>query len=285
MNTTTKPNTKHDALERIRAGVQDLLSSEGWRKALAFKRRFTRYSLLNTLLIQSQQPEATMVAGYKKWIELGRQVQKGESSIKILAPITRRDAASDEQRVIGFRFASVFDVSQTDGEPIPDLMRPQHLQGDSDRIRDLTQRLEAYAQRSGVTLDSADHLGGANGTYNPSSRTITLLNSLPPLQRLKTLAHELAHHELQHDTNGDTRARAIAELEAESAAYLLLSEHDLDTGDYSFAYLAHWNPTGEELDDLIKAGDRAARMIRDLNAALNPANNTPAPASNYPLAA
>jgi len=70
-------------------------------------------------------------------------------------------------------------------------------------------------------------------------------------------------------------ARAVAELEAESAAYLLLSEHELDASDYAFAYLAHWNPTGEDLDDLIKAGDRAARMVRDLSAAITPAEPVP----------
>lgn len=120
---SSKPNrTQRDkpnpALERLHAGVTELLDSEAWQAALKFKTKFHSYSFNNALLIYLQRPDATLVAGYRRWQELGRQVRKGETSLAVLAPIMRRGeevAGEKETQVVGFRSARVFDVSQTDG--------------------------------------------------------------------------------------------------------------------------------------------------------------------------
>ena len=107
----TKPNP---AVERLHTGVTELLDSQRWQEALKFKASFHHYSFNNALLIYLQRPDATLVAGYKRWQELGRQVRKGETSIAILAPIVRRTEGEVEgkrvQQVVGFRSARVFDV-------------------------------------------------------------------------------------------------------------------------------------------------------------------------------
>src|SRR5690625_4915918 len=115
--TDTKP-THQAALERLQTAVFDLLTSDGWIKALRFRAQFHSYSFFNSLLILSQLPTATLVSGYRKWKEMGRQVRKGERGIRILAPMLRKDPDDEERKVLtGFREVSVFDVSQTDGEP------------------------------------------------------------------------------------------------------------------------------------------------------------------------
>ena len=276
--TPTTRTTKDDALEMIRAGVANLLTSDGWKEALAFRQKFHHYSLFNGLLIRSQRPQATLVAGYRAWLERGRQVQKGEVGIRILSPMTRRDADTDEQRVIGFRFVSVFDVEQTKGDPIPDTVRPQLLSGDSDEIQALTQRLEVHLRERGVSVERADDLHGANGTFTPGENAIRVLGSLPPMQALKTLAHEAAHFELGHTGSVDVSARAFGELEAETTAYLVLHEFGLDASEYTFAYLAHWT-LDQDLDAVIKAGDRAVRVAKRLCDAIRPVAPEEAPAT------
>ncbi len=276
-------SSKDDALDMIRTGVQDLLTSEGWKEALAFRQRFHRYSLFNTLLIRSQRPAASYVAGYRAWLELGRQVQKGEKGIRILAPITKRDKDTDDQRIVGFRFVSVFDIDQTKGEPAPELARPQVLSGDSDEIQALTRRLETYLRERDVSVSYVYDLGGANGTFTPSENSIRVLHELPPLQALKTLAHEAAHYELEHTSTADEHRRSFGELEAETTAFLILNEFGLDASGYSFAYLAHWS-IDEDLDDLIKAGDRAARVATRLSEAIRPPQTTPDAEAVLPLA-
>lgn len=269
--TPTQRSSKDDALDLIRAGVQDLLTSDGWKAALAFRQTFHQYSLFNALLIRSQRPEATLVAGYKRWLQHGRQVQRGERSIKILAPITRKDKTTDETRVVGFRFVSVFDVEQTKGDPLPDQHAPVILSGDSDAITDLTTRLTTHLQNDGVQVDTSEHLGGANGTYTPNDQRIHILANLPPLQALKTLAHEAAHHYLQHTPTLDLRERAFRELEAETTAFLVLHAFGLDSSSYTFPYLAHWS-LSDDLDDIIRAGDRASRVATQLTTAITPSD-------------
>src|SRR4029079_7796016 len=118
--------------------VERLRTTDGWQRWLAFAGRFTTYSLRNQLLVQMQRPNATRVAGYKAWKALGRQVNKGERGIAILAPRTRlvEDEAGDRKRVVsGFHVVRVFDVSQTSGPPLPELTMPA-VTGSNERIFD-----------------------------------------------------------------------------------------------------------------------------------------------------
>ena len=183
-----KPNP---ALERLNAGVTELLDSQTWRDALKFKAKFHSYSFNNALLIYLQRPDATLVAGYRRWQELGRQVRKGETSLAILAPIvckvTEKDNCEEERRVVGFRSARVFDVLQTDGDPLPELPSPTVLEADTETIREVLARAEAFAASIGLPVCYKELRAGVFGSFSVTKRTITVRADLPPLQTLKTL--------------------------------------------------------------------------------------------------
>lgn len=255
---------KQAALDRLQEGVANLMSSAGWQAALTFRNQFHSYSFLNSLLILAQRPDATLVCGYRKWQQLGRQVRKGESGIRILAPLLRKDEHDPDKKVlIGFKEVRVFDIRQTDGDPIPTPPKPTILHGDNARIQTAITALEGACSQWGIRLDrNLDH-PRALGVYRHADRSISLRAGLPKLQELKTLVHELAHA-LLHDPSSDRR---LAELEAESAAYLTLDQLGLDTSAYSFAYLASWT---DDLERLITAGDNASKAANQLLDQLQP---------------
>ena len=267
--TERKPNR---ALELLAANVERIQSTDQWKAALEVRARFHKYSFNNCMLIAIQAPEARLVAGYRKWQEMGRQVRKGEKSIAILAPMVKKvelDDGTEERRVIGFRAASVFDVSQTDGEPLPEPEMPKLLNGDDEAAIRFRTQAEEHARTLGMTVEyvPADALDGANGTYTPSTRAIQVRDDTSPKQQLKTLIHEIAHGIMHSDPTERTSTR-VTELEAETCAFVTCQTLGLDTGDYSFAYLAHWADSHE---DLLKLGDRALKAAESLTAALTPA--------------
>ena len=250
-STSAKPNP---ALERLHAGVRELLDSKAWQEALRFKTKFYQYSFNNALLIYLQRPDASLVAGYRRWQELGRQVRKGETGIAILAPIVRR--VEDEKQVVGFRSARVFDVSQTDGEPLPEVPQPVLLTDDGEAVREALVRAEAFAVARDFPVAYQELRGTALGSFSVTKRVIKVRPDLPPLQTLKTLVHELAHGLMHAAPNADDK-RHLVELEAESCAFLVLHELGLDTSRYTFPYLANW---AEHPDELLRAGEKAAKV-------------------------
>ena len=256
------------ALDLIRENVERIQTSEQWKAALDIRARFHSYSFNNCMLISIQKPDATLVAGYRKWQEMNRQVRKGETSIAIFAPMLKK--VQDEQtgewvkRLIGFRTASVFDVSQTDGEPIPMPPRPEPLTGRDDEAAALWTKITEYATSLGSPIALVDDLRGANGCYHVDSKRIEVVSDLPALQRVKTAIHEVAHALLHGRENRPTEYD-LGELEAESAAYLVADALGIDTGAYSFAYLAHY---AGEADDLMKAGQNAVKAADAILAAL-----------------
>ena len=260
-----KNEKTHRAAVLLTESVKRLLNSETYRDALRFRAEFqTRYSFRNLWLLFIQKPDAAMVAGYRKWQEVGRQVKKGEKSLAILAPLTKKDKETGEVEVFGFRSASVFDISQTEGEPLPELPRPVVLEDDTAHIREVLGRLEHFTRISGFTL-SYRRLASAFGSYSPSTKNIILGNDLPPLQRLKTLVHEVAHGLLHQDTPLTEATRHLEELEAESCAFIVLHSLGLDTSRYSFPYLANW---AENPEELLPAAERASQAADTLLAAL-----------------
>jgi hypothetical protein len=180
-----------------------------------------------------------MVAGYRRWQELGRQVRRGERSIRILAPVIvkKEDDDGDERRVVvGFRGTGVFDVSQTDG---PELDVAPHLVA-GDAPSGLWDALAAQVQAQGFALERGS-CGGANGSTDFTARTVRVRDDVSAAQAAKTLAHELAHVRL----HGPDRVRYFAcrgrcEVEAESVAYVVTGWAGLPTEEYSFPYVAHW---------------------------------------------
>ncbi|EQD77939.1 protein containing DUF955, partial [mine drainage metagenome] len=226
---------------------------------LTSQARFHRYSAGNVLLILVQRPDASQVAGYTTWQSLGRQVRKGEHGIAILAPVFPRKATSTQRAAAGggeqieqddgegqgarspvrFRVAHVFDVSQTEGEQLPE--PPIHrLEGDSSEARWLLERLLEVARDEGVKVEmAATDTGQANGFYRPATREIHVAHGLATDQKAKTLAHEMAHHLLEHGRGRDP-GRHAEEAEAEGVAFVVCSRFGLDTSQYSFGYVSAW---------------------------------------------
>jgi len=274
-----------DILDQLRAGVEELTSSEAWEHWLRVQRRFTTYSWGNCLLIALQRPDATHVAGYRAWQQLGRQVRKGEKGIAILAPVVNRlrrtgedEAGAETEDVLrvvrAFRTAFVFDIAQTDGEPLPEIA--ERLLGDDPA--DAFVKLQAVAGSLGFTVEVTPLGDSLNGDCNHATRSIRINADVTPMQGVKTLAHEVAHallHAPEHAQAG--MPRALKELEAESVAYVVCSELDIDSSAYSFGYLAGWAGGGEEASKAISASaqriNQAARAILD---ALEPMPALPA---------
>lgn len=233
-----------DALRaQLESGVTALVTSESWTAWLDTAAKFRTYSFNNQLLIALQCPTATRVAGYRAWQSLGRQVRKGEKSIGILAPSTRkvRDAVTgdEESRVVGFHVVSVFDVSQTDGEPLPVEPHPTLLQGEAPS--GLWDALAAIVADNGYALQRG-HCNGANGYTSPSERVIKVRDDVSDAAAVKTCAHECSHM-LMH-TDGDDLTishRGVAEVEAESVAYIVGNYFGLITESYSLPYIAGWS--------------------------------------------
>jgi antirestriction protein ArdC len=241
VNTMTVKNAHPELLAQLEAGITTLTSSDRWRDHLVFQSRFHRYSYGNVLLIASQNGGATQVAGFRTWQRLGRSVRKGEKAIWILAPMRgkRTDAEGRDESVIrGFKYVAVFDIAQTEGEALPTICT--QLPGDDpNRFYD---RLVAVARAIGFRVDDHEFAGATNGDCSPSERRIRVESRNTPAQRVKTLAHELAHALLHHSAED----RGLAELEAESTAFVVCRRIGLDTGSYSFGYVVTWAGGGDE---------------------------------------
>ena len=253
---------KPSALERLEAGVSALLSSGKWKAALEAQRRFHHYSFRNAMLIFQQCPEATRVAGYQVWKSLGRQVKKGENGLCILAPLIRHDQAGNKS-VYGVRNAYVFDLSQTEGDDFPETPPLTLLEGEFSDLKRFQCRLEAWLVSQNITLERVPLPKAMSGVYNSKTHHITLSSTLSPNAAFKTLIHESAHALLHRESTERTQA----ELEAESCAYLVCAELGLDTGSYSFAYLADWTP---DVQKVLEAGQKATLAAKQILAVLAP---------------
>ena len=221
------------------AAIQD---SDTFRAYLDAQSKFHNYSWGNVLLILAQNPDATRVAGYRTWQSLERQVKKGEKAIRIIAPAYYKRRETDEQtgeeverQVTFFRSAAVFDYSQTEGKPLPEVPVPVL---DSDAGVELYARLENVARDEGLTVQRGHERFRAReqmmGFYEPEGRLIAVRKAAQ-LQMTKTLAHELGHHFAEHTSSGPE-----SETEAEGIAYVVLAHHGLDSGSRSFPYVATW---------------------------------------------
>lgn len=256
---TDRQARQNKALDHLHTNVAEMLNSDTWKAALDFRRRLQHpYSLTNLLLIYSQRPDASLVAGFRKWQDNGRQVRKGEKGIAILAPLIGKDKEDPDKKVLyGFRTAYVFDVAQTDGDELPSVPTPALLEGHEDAASEAVTLMEALISERGWKLEEVTYSDGTRGSWTPATKTITVDPTLAPLQRAKTLAHEIAHAEFAHDEKHD---RQLAELEAETAAYLVMDALGLPTDDYSFAYLAGWTGDAAALDSLLRAGQSACKV-------------------------
>lgn len=233
-------------LDKLEAGVMEFFTSEKYITYLQVMSKFHTYSANNQVLIAMQMPEATIVAGYNSWMRnFDRHVKRGEKSITILAPMKvkikidtdRRDAdgkiIQEERETIKFRPVSVFDVSQTEGKPLPQIIT--ELTGDVSRYEQL---LNAARQAAPYPIEIGAVEGSAKGWCNFTQEKIIIKEGMSEAQTLKTAFHETAHARIH---GGDTdKSREQKEVEAESIAYVVCSHFGLDTSDYTFGYVATW---------------------------------------------
>lgn len=276
--------------DRILAAVRQVIESGDWQAYLRFTQSFHNYSPLNRMLIFIQCEDATHVAGYRDWQGRGRQVRKGEKAIRILAPMVGKakdddgsiltdEAGEPRRRVYGFREVSVFDVSQTDGDPLPENPAPySRLTGDAQGWDALVSYVEANGGT--VTTVPSGHML-AEGDTNTRTREIRIVEA-ERAHMVAVLAHECAHLTL-HMPDDDTRVyvehRGDMEVEAEAVAYIVCQRLGLDTGQTSTAYLAGWasSKTATELrqgldrittgaDAILDHLDGLADAIHDLEA-------------------
>ncbi|MEF2977670.1 ArdC family protein [Subtercola sp. YIM 133946] len=246
--------------------VETLHDSGRWEAFLDFAQAFHAYSLNNVLLILSQMPEASQVAGFRKWQTLNRQVRKGERGIRIFGystkKVTEKDANGDEveKKISRFPILSVFDVSQTD------LIDPD--QGDPSTLTTLltgaddhgiVDALSSYLIGEGWTVERRSLPGSINGVTRPQEMTVVVDSGLSPEAAAKTMIHECAHILLGHidDLAEYAQHRGLMETEAESVAYVVAGMVGFDTSAYSVGYIAGWANADT---DLIKS--TAARVLR-----------------------
>ena len=263
-----------ETMELLDAGVEKVLDSEQFKRYLAFAARFHRYSASNSLLILLQRPNASRVAGYKKWRELGQQVRSGEEGLKILAPIFRTvedEESGEKARVLcSFKVVNVFDISQTRAlpgtEPVPEKPRPRALSGASVAAVKLTCSLLAFCESEGVPVSEDDVeldalCPGANGVYLLREKRILLRSAASVDGKAKTLVHELAHHLLHRDVGASEADRPTLEAEAEGTAYAVLSYFGVDASEYSFTYVARWAGSKEMVKDALANIQKTVRTI------------------------
>ena len=265
------------ALDRLGEGVRAVYDSERWETWLQSLARFHDYSLNNTLLIAMQMPEATQVASFRSWKrDFNRHVRRGERGIEILVPMLvkchaeeeEQDAGEERRRLVGFRVGHVFDVSQTDGEPLPTLVN--EVADPVTRYAAVMAAVESVSAYP-VTL-SADMPEGTNGFFH-RGELIAIRKGMAQGQTVKTALHELAHSRL-HDGDPASEGmpdRAMREVQAESVAYAVSAALGLDTSGYSFGYVASWavGKTDEEMRECLQVvRDAAKAMVEDLQEAM-----------------
>lgn len=232
--------------------------------------KFTSYSLNNTLLIAMQMPDATTVAGFTTWQKLNRHIIKGSKAIKIIAPcpykrkietdITDTDGQSiigkdgkpikeqTEKVLMGFKTVNVFDISQTEGEPLPEIVHK--LDG---TVSGYTDFLDALKQFSPVPIDFKSIEGSANGYYHLTDKNIVIDNGMSQTMNCKTAIHEITHALLHDRDNGleknNIPDRETKEVQAESVAFTVCQYYGIDSSEYSFGYIAGWS-SGRDLKEL-----------------------------------
>ena len=255
----------YEITKKLEEGVKELFTSERYTEYLKTMSKFYKYSFHNTVLIALQRPEATLVAGYLAWQKnFHRQGKKGEKGIQIIAPSQRKEKELIEkfdpetnELILGpdgqpktevvehvvsdFQVVRVFDVSQTYGEPLPEIAIPDL----TEQVQNFPLFLQAVKELSPVPIRFGETEGEAKGYYSNKKKEIVVKADMSESQTIKTLIHEIAHAKL-HDREvleqaGEEKDQRTKEIEAESIAYTVCQYFGLDTSDYSFPYIAGWS--------------------------------------------
>ena len=270
---------------KLEKGVKDIFDGANYQQYLNFCAKLPRYSVNNQILIMMQKPDATMCQSFTNWKEVNRHVRKGEKGIRILAPAPYKmqkeqekvDASGKtvldkdgepvketvEVTINAFKPVSTFDVSQTEGEPIP-----------SPGVDELTGSVEGYETLLAaikevvpvpISFEQID--SGAKGFYHLEENRIVVQEGMSEAQTVKTLLHEASHQALHSkeamDSAGEKKSKNQKETEAESVAYVVCQHYGIDTSDYSFPYVATWS-ADKEVPELKASLDTIRRTASEL---------------------
>lgn len=256
-----------DITDSIERGIEDLFQSDKYAEYLRTMSRFHRYSVNNTMLIYMQKPNATLVAGFNKWRDqFERNVMKGEKGIKIIAPTPCKKKIEQEKldpdtkmpmldadgkviieekeiKIPMFKPVTVFDVSQTEGKPLPQLA--SDLSGN---VQNYEVFLEALRRASPVPIDFKPIRDGSDGFFSLDNQSITIREGMSEVQTVSAVVHEIAHSKLHNkpaEAENETKDRHTEEVEAESISFAVCAYYGIATGENSFGYIATWSKDKE----------------------------------------
>lgn len=296
----TNKDRMREIVDSIEQGIKELFESDKYRQYLSTMSRFHRYSVNNTMLIYMQRPNATHVAGFNKWRDqFGRSVKKGEKGIKIIAPTPykkkieeiKRDpdtkaplldadgnAIMEEKeiKIPMYKPVAVFDVSQTEGKPLPQLAADL-----SGNVQQYEVFMEALRRASPVPMEIKPVARDTDGFFSIREQSITIRAGMSEVQTVCAAVHEIAHaklHDYEHMTeladDGETilvpgeKSRNTEEVEAESISYAVCQYYGIETGENSFGYIATWSQ-GKELKELRASletiNKTASELITDID--------------------
>ena len=290
-----KPSSR-DRLKEITAsiedGIKELFQSESYAQYLQTMSRFHHYSVNNQVLIHMQKPDATLVAGFNKWKnQFGRNVIKGEHGIKIIAPTPFKKKIEQEKldpdtqlpmldadgkiiteektiQIPMYKPVTVFDVSQTEGRPLPQLAHDL-----SGNVANYDVFMEALRRSSPVPISIEVMGGGMDGYFDLEHQDIAIRKGMSEVQTVSAVIHEMAHA-LLHNRTKDTEektpelSRSTEEVQAESISYAVCAYYGIATGDNSFGYIASWSKdkTLPELRESLEVISKTADgLINDID--------------------
>ena len=284
---TNRDERMKEITDRLQAGLEELFNSEKYAEYLRVMSQFHHYSFNNTLLIAMQKPDATLVAGYRAWEKkFNRHVMKGEKGIQIIAPAPIREKQEQEKvdpdtgavvlRADGqpeteevtvtiprFKVSTVFDLAQTDGDPLPEL----GVEELTASVENYDIFMEAIRTVAPVPIRFDEINSGAKGYYSNVDKEIVIQSGMSEMQTMKTAVHEAAHAIL-HDKDfmqeqGIQKDQMTREVEAESVAFATLAHFELDTSEYSFPYIAGWS-SGRDTKELKASLDTIRRTSSEI---------------------
>jgi len=256
-------------IENLASMTDAAAQTELFKAYLRTSAAFHEYSWGNQILIWMQRPDATRVAEFNTWKTLNRNVKKGAKGISILAPLLAKIKPDDpnydpndpkSSRLYGFRAVYVFDVSDTEGEPLPDLDVKYRADGDGSMI---VAALESAAKEIGADIEYTDNLPEGTKGSSSSNHQIKIRKSMLSMEQAGTLAHELAHELLHHRHFNPERppSKEQRELEAESVSYMVMQYFGVEQP--SQFYLAAWNATATQIKDSLQTIRDTAKQIID----------------------
>ena len=271
--------------EKLEAGVKDVFQGDNFRQYLDFCAKLPRYSINNQILIMMQRPDASMCQSFTGWKEMGRFVKKGEKGIRIMAPAPyKMEREQDkigadgkpvldkdgepvkevvEVKVNAFKPVSTFDISQTDGEPVPQVGATELLGS----VEGYTTLFEAIEKVVPVSITFEQIESGAKGFYSLEENRIAIQEGMSEAQTVKTALHEASHQALHSreamDSGADKKSRNQKECEAESIAYVVCQHYGIDTSEYSFPYVATWS-ADKDVPELKASLETIRRTASDL---------------------